>query len=84
MIKKDFRCDEIMMDISNGIKRNRELQNKLQLAQKNQSIKNDEDISRLCIEADNWSNFFLNNRFAIEDCNICFTYNSIAKQIVYN
>ena len=74
MIKRDFRCDEIMMDISNGIKRNRELQNKLQLAQKNQSIKNDEDISRLCIEADNWSNFFSNNRFAIEDCNICFTY----------
>lgn len=74
MIKKDFRCNEIMMDISNGIRFNRELQNKLKLAQKIQCEKNDEDASRLCVEADNWCCFFANNRFAIEHCNICFTY----------
>ena len=74
MIKKDFRCNEIMMDISNGIRFNRELQNKLKLAQKIQCEKNDEDASRLCVEADSWCCFFANNRFAIEHCNICFTY----------
>ena len=39
MIKKDFRCNEIMMDISNGIRFNREIQNELKLAQKIQCKK---------------------------------------------
>lgn len=74
MIKKDFRCDEIMMDISRGIKLNRVLQHKLQFARNNKDMKTEEKTSTLCIEADDWYEFFSKNHSTIENCSICFTY----------